>query len=132
MKAVSNFAMSVFFAFVGPAFFNAMASDDEWLGQDKALHFGASIALESVAYWTLRQGVGWSRAGSLTGAAAMAIAAGLAKEFCDDSFSAKDMVWNGAGVGVGSCAWFLLDARENRLLVTAGRQGVMLCYDRRF
>ena len=76
---------------------------DDWLGRDKAAHFGASFAL----------GVAGSRLTDQPwGAVGLALIPGVAKELYDagqdcNRFSWRDMGWNvaGAALGVGGGYW---------------------------
>ena len=78
---------------------------DDWLGRDKAAHFGASFAF----------GVAGSRlTTSPWEAVGLALIPGVAKELYDagqdcNRFSWKDMAWNAAGayVGVRTGNWLL-------------------------
>lgn len=112
--------------------FCAAGGDDDWLGQDKALHFGVSIALESCGYWALREGAELSRPASLFGGAALSLSAGLAKELADETFGGKDMFWNCIGVGVGSLAWYFVDMRNERVVMGIRGTRVTLAYERHF
>jgi putative lipoprotein len=82
------------------------AAQDDWLGRDKALHFGVSLAISASAYgvsalWLERPG--WR---ALAGAST-ALAAGAAKELWDAAghgdASGKDFAWDvvGSATGVG-------------------------------
>jgi len=132
MKAFFPLALAFVFGLVWHPGLASAADEDDWLGQDKALHFGVSALLESGGYWLLREGAGWTKPASLAGAAVMSLGVGLAKELTDETFSVKDMAWNGAGVGVGSGVWYLADNRQDRVRMAVGRHGAALCYERRF
>ena len=78
---------------------------DDWMGRDKAAHFGASLAL-GVAGPRLTNEP-WEAVG-------LALIPGVAKELYDagqacNRFSWKDMGWNVAGavLGVGGGYWML-------------------------
>ena len=76
---------------------------DAWFGEDKFRHFTMSLATTSFAFAGLRSlGAGDAAPG---GAAAIALAAGIAKEFYDvrvgRSFSYRDLAWDVAGVLAG-------------------------------
>jgi len=93
---------------LGPT--RAFAQDD-WLGRDKALHFGASFALAGAGYAggaalsrepVVRLGVG----------ATVAMGAGIAKEMADRSGgdpSLKDLTWDALGTATGLVTAWLVD-----------------------
>jgi putative lipoprotein len=95
---------------LGPGPTRAIAQDD-WLGRDKALHFGASFALAGAGYAggaalsrepVVRLGVG----------ATVAMAAGIAKEMADRSGgdpSLKDLTWDALGTATGLVTAWLVD-----------------------
>jgi putative lipoprotein len=88
------------------------AAQDDWLGRDKALHFGASFALAGAGYAggaalsrepVVRLGIG----------AAVALGAGIAKEMYDRSGhgdpSLKDLTWDALGTATGLVTAWLVD-----------------------
>jgi putative lipoprotein len=88
---------------------------DEWLGQDKALHLGASAALSSGGYLgasLLTESVPLRMASG----AALALSLGLAKEVHDERFSGKDMAWNALGTATGLLLSWTVDVALRRLL----------------
>jgi uncharacterized protein YfiM (DUF2279 family) len=78
--------------------------EDRWFAQDKLLHFTASFGGFNLAYGALRTAQ-LGRAPAMVGAAAVAGAAGLWKEWRDrrrgGPFSARDLVWDGLGIVAG-------------------------------
>lgn len=92
-------------------------ADDDWLGPDKALHFGASAGLAAGGYgasaiWVAPR---WERAAI---GAAVALSAGAAKEAWDATGrgdpSWKDLAWDGVGTVTGVAIAVVVD------LVVAG------------
>jgi uncharacterized protein YfiM (DUF2279 family) len=87
------------------------AAQDEWLGRDKALHFGATFLLAGAGYAggaalsrepVVRLGVG----------ATVAMGAGIAKEMADRSGgdpSLKDLTWDALGTATGLVTAWLFD-----------------------
>lgn len=84
--------------------FLSSAHADEWLGRDKALHFGVSAAIAGTGYgvttaFTERRGYAFLVGGGV------AISAGIAKETYDalgyGDPSWKDFAWDVAGTLVG-------------------------------
>lgn len=77
---------------------------DHWFAQDKLLHFTASFGGFNLAYGVLRTAQ-LGREPAMVGAAAIAGAAGLWKEWRDrrsgGPFSARDLVWDGLGILAG-------------------------------
>lgn len=110
----------------------AVAEDDEWMGPDKFLHFGASAILESAFYWTLRDGVQLTKVNSLAVSAAATLSLGVAKELSDETFSGKDLTWDIIGTGVGTIVWAVIDRRNERLIVTVSSSFAGVEYLRRF
>jgi putative lipoprotein len=95
----------------------AARADDDWLGPDKALHFGASAAIASGGY-----AIGsiwiepiWKRA---TLGAGLALTAGAAKEAWDATgrgdASWKDATWDVLGTAVGVALSILIDQLVHR------------------
>jgi len=82
----------------------ASATEDEWLGRDKLLHFGVSAAIAGSGYAvsSLVFSERWQRAAAGGGAA---LAAGAGKELYDlgggGDASWKDFAWDVAGAAVG-------------------------------
>jgi len=78
--------------------------EDRWFAQDKLLHFTASFGGFNLAYGALRTAQ-LGREPAMVGAAAIAGAAGLWKEWRDrrrgGPFSARDLVWDGLGIVAG-------------------------------
>lgn len=80
-------------------------SRDDWLGRDKALHFGVSVGLAGAGYaggallFDDEPGARW-----LTGAG-VSLTAGLGKELYDagwgSGFSFKDLTWDVVGTATG-------------------------------
>ena len=113
----------------------AAAQADPWWGRDKALHLGVSLTLGAATYGTL-WGLGddgpWTRL-ALSGSIAML--PGLAKEIYDDgqpsnSFSGKDMLYNGVGALLGCGLMLSLElwlgrgpARVRRVVLQLGGTG---------
>ncbi len=106
------------------------ARADEWLGKDKALHFGASAILAGGAYGVsaLVLEPRWAR---VTVAASVALAAGAAKELYDlaghGDPSWKDFSWDvlGTAFGVGAALlvdWAIRGNHEPHSTVTAAPQ----------
>jgi putative lipoprotein len=87
-------------------------ADDEWLGRDKALHFGVSVALSAGGYAgsSLFLEKPWQRAlaGSL-----FSLSIGAGKEGFDaltgGDASFKDFAWDAAGTFVGAGVAFSVD-----------------------
>lgn len=80
------------------------ASPDKWFAEDKVRHFFFSFAVTNFSYGTARL-VGLDRGPATLTAGLTAGAAGVGKELYDRSrgerFSAKDLVWDGAGIAAG-------------------------------
>lgn len=100
-------------------------ADDRWLGPDKALHFGVSVALARASYDGASIALDSPRQRAAV-AATVAFSAGAAKELYDLSGrgdpSLKDLAWDAAGcaVGVGlslALDWALRDERSWRSLL---------------
>lgn len=102
-------ALSFIFALVLSA---KTAQADDWLGRDKALHFGASAILAGGAYGVsaLVLEPRWAR---VTVGASVALAAGAAKELYDlaghGDPSWKDFTWDLVGTAFGVGTAFLVD-----------------------
>jgi putative lipoprotein len=80
------------------------AAQDDWLGQDKLLHFGVSAGLAGAGYTGGALLFEAPQARWLTGAG-VALGAGLGKELYDAGrgglFSFKDLTWDVLGTGTG-------------------------------
>lgn len=78
---------------------------DPWLGQDKLLHFGASLTITLSTQYVLVSRMGLPERNAWPVAAGTALSMGLFKELADSQrprqplFSWRDMAWNAAGVG---------------------------------
>lgn len=95
----------VFTLWVGPGP-TEHPSGDRWFAPDKAKHFLASAAIETIGYSMMR-GVRATRQQSLAAASVATAAAGVTKEWMDrkggGEFSLKDLTWDaigGTAVGV--------------------------------
>ena len=81
-----------------------MAHADEWLGRDKALHFGVSAAISGTSYGVTTAFTD-RRATAFAIGAGVALGAGIAKETYDalghGDPSWKDLAWDLAGTLVG-------------------------------
>lgn len=108
------------------------AGEDDWLGQDKFLHFGASALIDSACYWTLREGIELPKYNSLAISAAATLSLGVAKELSDETFSGKDLAWDIIGTGVGTILWVIIDRRNDRLTATVSSSFAGVEYLRRF
>lgn len=88
------------------------AEEDDWFGEDKALHYGASAALASAGYGgcALVFDSVWLRLGS---GACLAISGGFSKELLDlaleGTFSWRDLTWDAAGMVTGLLVVWSLD-----------------------
>jgi putative lipoprotein len=88
------------------------AAQDDWLGRDKALHFGATFVLAGAGY---AGGAALSREPvvRLGSGAALAMGAGIAKEVYDrysgGDPSLKDLTWDAIGTATGLFTAWLLD-----------------------
>ncbi len=84
---------------------NRRPSHDRWFGADKFRHFGSCVAIQLIGYGALRV-VGAGRSSALGGATVATIAASIWKERADaragGRISGRDLVWDGAGIIVGS------------------------------
>lgn len=80
---------------------------DEWLGRDKVLHFGASLALTLSGQYVLTDKGGVSNGRAAPVSAAVALGIGVAKEVVDSRravnplFSLRDLAADALGVAVG-------------------------------
>jgi uncharacterized protein YfiM (DUF2279 family) len=87
------------------------AAQDDWLGRDKALHFGATFVLAGAGY---AGGAALSREPvvRLGTGAMLAMGAGIAKEMSDRSGgdpSLKDLSWDALGTATGLVTAWLVD-----------------------
>lgn len=87
-------------------------SGDEWLGPDKARHFGACFVLSGVGYGGGALLFEAPEARWLTGAG-LAMGAGVGKELYDSHrgglFSLKDLAWDAVGTASGLAVSYLVD-----------------------
>ena len=105
MKTISTSLLTLtLLAAAGPNHACSVARDD-WMGRDKAAHFGASFAVGVAASRLTNEP--WEAVG-------LALIPGVAKELYDagqacNRFSWKDMAWNAAGayIGVRAGNWIL-------------------------
>lgn len=89
------------------------APPDEWLGRDKALHFGASFLLTLSGQYVLVDKADLSNGRALPVSAGSALALGLLKEVADSQrpvhplFSWRDLAADAAGVALAAAvaAW---------------------------
>ena len=103
-------------ALVAPAQANA---EDEWLGADKALHFGVSAAIAAAGYglavpvWEER----WQR---VTCGVSLALTLGVAKELYDLATggdpSWRDIAWDAIGAAAGALLALGIDVLVEALL----------------
>jgi uncharacterized protein YfiM (DUF2279 family) len=108
------------------------AQNDRWLGNDKALHFGASFTLAAGGYLAVAPVVGEPvvRFGS---AALLAATAGVAKEMHDrvsgGDPSLRDLAWDGIGTAAGLVVGWLVGRYllGDRRISDAGCGGAWLC-----
>jgi putative lipoprotein len=95
------------------ALFCSTAHADEWLGRDKALHFGASAILSSTAYGVTTAFDDRRSVAFIVGSG-VALTAGIAKETYDalgyGDPSWKDLAWDVAGTLVGLGIAYGVDA----------------------
>jgi len=110
----------------------SLAGDDEWMGTDKPLHFGASLLLDTVGYWTLREGVSLKKNESLIIAGFATLSLGVAKELSDEEFSEKDLAWDIAGIVAGTILWMVGDRRNDRVTLTLSSSFSGIQYLRQF
>ncbi len=109
-----------FWAFILLVFLpvGGFCQEDEWLGRDKFLHFGVSVLIDGVCYWTMREVVHLDQVESMAVSGVVTLWVGIGKELYDETFSGKDLAWDAIGVGVGSILWLWMDDRENPVLVS--------------
>lgn len=77
------------------------SDDDQWLGQDKIVHFGVSFVAAEVGYNFYKKVFILDQTKSKLAAFFTVLAAGAIKESLDDEFSHKDMAANALGAGLG-------------------------------
>ncbi len=81
---------------------------DDWLGRDKALHFGASFLLTLSGQYVFTDKAGLSDDGALPLAAGAALALGVAKEVADSRratfplFSLRDLAADALGIAAAA------------------------------
>ena len=89
----------VFTLWIGPRTADHRAGD-RWFAPDKAKHFLASAAIETIGYSMMR-GARATRQQSLAAASVATAAAGVTKEWMDrrggGEFSLKDLTWDAVG-----------------------------------
>jgi putative lipoprotein len=104
-------ALAVTFGFLGVAVPPAHA-EDAWLGRDKVLHFGVSVAIAGAGYgassvWLER------RAWRFVAGSSLALSVGAAKEIWDATGhgdpSRRDFTWDVLGAVVGASLALGLD-----------------------
>jgi uncharacterized protein YfiM (DUF2279 family) len=75
---------------------------DRWFSADKAKHFFLAAFVQSMTYTSLRT-AGLGPDASLAGASAASVGVSIGKELRDrrggGAVSAKDLVWDAAGIG---------------------------------
>lgn len=90
----------------------AAPSGDDWLGADKAKHFGVTLGLAGVGYGGGALLFDSPRARLLSGAG-LAMGVGLGKELYDlgrgSRFSWKDLAWDAAGTATGLALSWLIE-----------------------
>lgn len=88
------------------------APGDDWLGQDKARHFGVTLVLGGGGYGAGALVFESTQARLLTGAA-LGLGVGLGKELYDSGratgFSGKDLAWDAVGTATGLALAWLID-----------------------
>jgi putative lipoprotein len=109
-----------------------LASQDDWLGQDKLLHFSVSVGLAGAGYTGGALLFEAPQARWLTGAG-VALGMGLGKEIHDAGrggfFSFKDLTWDVLGTGTGlALSWaverLFFSPEEPATSAGAERQGL--------
>ena len=87
---------------------DSLRPPDDWLGYDKALHFGASFLLTLSSQYVLVDKADMTDGAALPLSAGAALALGLAKEVADSRravgphFSLRDLAADALGVAVGA------------------------------
>lgn len=96
----------------------AQATEDPWLGRDKALHFGATATLSIGGYTAGRQ-VCEDRTTALAVGAGIAMGAGIAKELADMAGAGdpswRDLTWDLVGTVTGLAFAWTIDRLIERL-----------------
>ena len=91
-----------------PSAADSLRPPDDWLGRDKALHFGASLLLTLSGQYVLTDKAEMTDGAALPFSAGAALALGLAKEVADSRraagphFSLRDLAADMLGVAVGA------------------------------
>ena len=78
------------------------SDDDEWTGEDKALHLTVSCAIDIFVYNFLKKNTDYTDGEAKITAFFTTLFAGFTKEFIDDRFSWKDIGADALGAGIGS------------------------------
>lgn len=77
---------------------------DRWFAEDKLQHFFLSLAATNLGFGAART-VGLDKGAAMTVAGSIGVAAGVGKEVYDKkrggTFSGRDLVWDGLGIGAG-------------------------------
>ncbi|HEX8298993.1 MAG TPA: hypothetical protein VF594_07500 [Rubricoccaceae bacterium] len=87
---------------------DSLRPPDDWLGRDKALHFGASVLLTLSGQYVLTDKGGLTNGRALPVSAGLAFGLGVAKEVADSRravgphFSLRDLAVDALGVAVGA------------------------------
>ncbi|MBN1352425.1 DUF2279 domain-containing protein [candidate division KSB1 bacterium] len=81
-------------------------SGDKWIGKDKIDHALASAFITSLSYMLLRDQMSYDNRAALYVSSSICFSIGAAKEIWDSQSkkgvaSAKDLVWNIFGIGLG-------------------------------
>ena len=88
-----------------PARWQGAPPRDRWFGRDKFRHAGSAAAIQIMGFGLLRL-VGASRRASFAGASVVTVGASIGKEIRDarggGDPSARDLVWDAVGLGLGS------------------------------
>ena len=96
-------------------------AQDRWFSADKLLHFIGALAVTTLSYSLAYDGFGWDRDESRTFAIATATSLSVGKEIYDifttGQPSAKDLFWDGLGIGVGL---LLIEQRGGRTVAGGG------------
>ena len=101
----------------------ASAQQDDWLGRDKALHFGLSVGLAAGAYAVSAPFVEDPVTRFALGVGA-GFGVGVLKEIWDATGrgtpSGRDLAWDVAGVATGAALSLLVDRLRRRRTRTVG------------
>jgi putative lipoprotein len=108
----------------------------DWLGRDKALHFGISAGLAGAGYLGGTLLFEEPRARWLTGAG-LSLALGLGKELHDagrvgNRFSIEDLTWDVLGTAYGLAMSWLMERLLPRWTPARGGVSLTLAYSPRF